>query len=108
VFAKNRLNPNILMETSNAEFIKQLVEKGEGISFLVREAVEAEVREGKLKIDKIRDHTLFLDVSIAYLKNQHLTQAGQAFLDIFLPMAPREKPPTGVRTIMFKMLSEWK
>lgn len=34
LFAKKDLTPNILMETSNTEFIKQLVQRGDGISFL--------------------------------------------------------------------------
>ena len=36
------------METSNTEFIKQLVQRGEGVSFVVREAVAAELKEKKL------------------------------------------------------------
>ena len=41
LFAKKGLTPNILMETSNTEFIKQVIQRGDGISFVVREAVAA-------------------------------------------------------------------
>ena len=37
LFAQNNCIPNILMETSNTEFIKQLVHRGDGVSFLVKE-----------------------------------------------------------------------
>jgi len=108
LFAEHNLTPNILMETSNAEFIKQLVARGEGISFLVREAVDVELREGRLAAVKIRDHDLSLDVSIAYLKGQHLTRAGQAFLDLLLSMIPRKEEEAGIKSIMARMLAEWK
>ena len=48
LFLKANCTPNILMETSNTEFIKELVQRGEGVSFLVREAVAAELDEKKL------------------------------------------------------------
>ena len=45
LFAQDNCVPNVLMETSNTEFIKQLVMRGEGVSFLVKEAVDAEIRK---------------------------------------------------------------
>ena len=39
LFGKNNCRPNILMETGDAEIIKLLVQHGEGVSFLVKEAV---------------------------------------------------------------------
>ena len=48
LFAKNSCTPNILMETGDAEIIKLLVQHGEGISFLVKEAVAVELQEKKL------------------------------------------------------------
>ncbi len=108
LFSQHGLSPNILMETSNAEFIKQLVARGEGISFLVKEAVEAELKEGRLVAVGIKGHALTLDVSIAYLRGQHLTRAGQAFLDLLLSMIPRKEEETGIKSIMARMLAQWK
>ena len=48
LFAKNDCRPNILMETGDAEIIKLLVQHGEGISFLVKEAVAVELQGQKL------------------------------------------------------------
>jgi DNA-binding transcriptional LysR family regulator len=108
LFANKNLIPNILMETSNTEFIKQLVQRGDGISFVVREAVAAELEEGKLGTVPIRGQKIYLDVSIAYLKNQHLSRPAHAFLDLLLNIAEGEKPYQGIRTIMARMLSQWK
>ena len=47
LFDEENCSPNELMETSNTEFIKQLVMRGEGVSILVKEAVKAEIQEGK-------------------------------------------------------------
>ena len=49
LFEGEGCTPDILMETSNTEFIKQLVQRGEGVSFVVKEAVAAELKEKKQK-----------------------------------------------------------
>ncbi len=102
LFEEHGITPEILMETSNAEFIKQVVQRGDGISFIVREAAEVELQEKKLVSVPIKDHRIFLDVNIAYLKNQTLSPPAQAFLDMLLRIAPKEKPE-GLRTIMARM-----
>ncbi len=48
LFEAEQCAPDVLMETSNTEFIKQLVQRGEGISFVVKEAVAVELKEKKL------------------------------------------------------------
>jgi DNA-binding transcriptional LysR family regulator len=108
LYAKKGLTPNILMETSNTEFIKQVVERGDGVSFVVREAVAAELQEGKLASVPIRGQKVYLNVSIAYLGDQHLSPPAHAFLDLLLNIAEGEKPYQGIRTIMARMLSQWK
>ena len=104
LFARNDCVPDVLMETSNAEFIKQLVQRGEGVSFLVREAVVPELREGKLLAVPIHGQKIFLDVSIAYLKDQHLSPPARAFLDILGTLAPADMSPKGIGALMAKML----
>jgi hypothetical protein len=49
-----------------------------------------------------------LNVSIAYLGDQHLSPPAHAFLDLLLNIAEGEKPYQGIRTIMARMLSQWK
>jgi len=95
LFSKKGLTPNVLMETSNTEFIKQLVQRGEGISFLVEEAVAAEIHEKKLSTVPLAGEDLFLDVSIAYLKDQHLSHPARAFVDMLKKMAIQRPQNTG-------------
>ena len=106
LFAKNHCAPDVLMETGNTEFIKQLVQRGDGISFLVREAVAIELKEGKLAAVPLKGHRILLDVSIAYLKKQHLSPPARAFLDILGKLAPEEMLPQGIGALMAKMLAQ--
>ena len=108
LFAKKALTPNILMETSNTEFIKQLVQRGDGISFLVKAAVATELREKKLATVSMEGQKIFLKVSIAYLKDQHLSPSAQAFLDILLKLAPKEKALRGIGSLMDKIMAQEK
>ena len=104
LFARHGCAPEILMETSNTEFIKQLVQRGDGISFLVKQSVAIELEEGRLSAIILEGARMFLDVSIAYLKNQHLSPPAQAFLGILGELAPEDKLPQGIGALMAKLL----
>ncbi len=107
LFSERGLSPNALMETSNTEFIKQLVQRGEGISFLVREAVATELKEKKLATAPVEGEDLFLDVSIAYLKNQHLSHPARAFVDTLKKMVPREPKDQRIKKVFGEYLAKW-
>lgn len=106
LFSRHGCTPEILMETSNTEFIKQLVQRGDGISFLVRQSVAVELNEGRLAAITLAGARIFLDVSIAYLRNQHLSPPAQAFLDILKKLTPEEMLPQGIGSLMAKMLTQ--
>lgn len=108
LFAASGIAPNVLMETSNTEFIKELVQQGVGLSFLVQEAVAAEVQNGKLKTVPIQGERMLLDVSIAYLKNQHLSPPANAFLDVLNRLSTEDITPMGIGALMAKMLAQRK
>jgi len=108
LFLREGLIPDILMETGNTEFIKELVQRGDGITFLVKEAVMAELMEKKLATVSIKGKGAFLDVNIAYLNDQHLSFPAQAFLNMLLELASGEKPDQGIKHLMADMLSQWK
>jgi DNA-binding transcriptional LysR family regulator len=108
LFAKYGVSPNVLMETSNTEFIKELVQQGAGLSFLVREAVAAEVQAGKLVTVPIQKETMLLDVSIAQLKDQHLSPPAKAFLHVLGRLATEEMTPMGIGALMARMLAQRK
>ncbi|MFO7666203.1 MAG: LysR family transcriptional regulator [Desulfobacterales bacterium] len=109
LFARNNCSPNILMETSNAEFIKQLVQAGEGVSFLVREAVIQEIAQNKLVAIPLKGPKIYLDVSIAHLKDQQLSPPAKAFLDTLEKLQfGRDMTPMGIGGYMAKILADHK
>ena len=81
-FASKGLTPNSLMDINNTDFIKQITMRGDCISFLVKAAVSVELANGELVTTKIEDCPFFMDVCIAYLKDQYLSRPAQVFLDI--------------------------
>ncbi|MBN1226918.1 MAG: LysR family transcriptional regulator [Deltaproteobacteria bacterium] len=99
LFAKNGLTPNILVETSNTEFIKQLVARKYGISFLVKAAVEKELKEENLASVSIEGEKIFLDVSIAHLKGCHFSPPAQTFMNILKKLALKYRPNNGIRSL---------
>jgi DNA-binding transcriptional LysR family regulator len=107
LFSGKGLTPNVLMETSNTEFIKQLVQRGEGISFLVEEAVAAEINEKKLATLPLAGEELFLDVSIAYLKDQHLSHPARAFVEMLKKMATKGPHTGGMQKVMAEYVARW-
>jgi len=108
LFEAEDCEPDILMETSNTEFIKQLVQRGEGVSFVVREAVAAELKEKKLAAVPLKSTTVHLDVSIAYLKDQVLSPPARAFVDTLIGLKSDDLNPMGIGLMMAKMLAQRK
>jgi len=106
LFSRAKCTPDILMETSNTEFIKQLVQRGEGVSFLVRESVAAELRDNYLVEVPLKGHKIFLDVSIAYLKGQVLSPPAAAFVNTLTRLRAEEINPMGIGALMAKILAQ--
>jgi DNA-binding transcriptional LysR family regulator len=107
LFSKKGLTPNVLMETSNTEFIKQLVQRGEGISLLVEEAVAADIREKRLATVPVAGAEPCLDVSIAYLKDQHLSHPARAFVDMLRKMVTKGPQGGGMQKVMAEYFAHW-
>lgn len=80
LLAEHGIEPNILMETSDAEMIKMLVRHGEGVSFLVRVAAMPEIKEKKLATVRLQGASIHLDVGVAYLAQNPLSPSARAFL----------------------------
>jgi DNA-binding transcriptional LysR family regulator len=99
LFHQHQLKPNILMETANTEFIKQLVGRGDGVSFLVKEAVIENIHNNILITVPLEIGNRYLDVNFAYLKKQPLSLPAQAFLRVFDEMVPGKRPIPGIRSL---------
>lgn len=85
-FISHGMVPNVLVETSNVDFIKDMVSKGEGISFLVEQAVQEDALSGLVEIVDILDQKMELPVFIVTREGDELSPAAKAFLDILLRM----------------------
>ncbi len=105
LFAAYEATPDVLVETSNTEFIKQLVRRGEGIAFLVKEAVAQELEEGNLALVHLAE-PLYLDVSIARLKGQPLSPPAKVFLDTLGAFWTEATKPEGIGVLMARILAK--
>jgi DNA-binding transcriptional LysR family regulator len=108
LFATQGCEPTISMEISNTEFIKELVQRGQGISFLVKATVAAELKEGKLVQAAFKVPTLQLDVSLAYLKNLTLSPPAKALVDLLGDLQSEYMHPRGIGLLMARMLAQRK
>lgn len=106
LFEKYGLTPRILMESNNVEFIKDLVQRGEGFSFLVRAAVADEIKNGKIATLELRGIRLLLDVSIAYLKDQPLSRPAKAFLRLLEEVAAEAVKEGSVMSLIARIAAE--
>ncbi len=109
LFKQKVCEPDILMEVSNSEFIKELVHRGDGVSLLVRETVAAEIAAGKLAAIPIKEERLYLDVSICYLADQHLSPSARAFVTTLEQLrSGREVTHQGIGAYMAKISAQYR
>jgi DNA-binding transcriptional LysR family regulator len=108
LFEAAQCAPDILMETSNTEFIKQLVQRGDGVSLVVREAVTEELKTKRLASVSLKGQKVYLDVNIAWLKDQVLSPPAKAFVDTLIGLKSDDLHPMGIGLMMAKMLAQRK
>jgi DNA-binding transcriptional LysR family regulator len=105
LFEQHGVSPKILMESSNPEFIKQLVQRGEGISFLLRQAVDAELKEKKLASVAVKNTPMFIDVNIAFMRHQPLSHPAETFLDLIKGLRVEKKPLQKISELKERILA---
>ncbi len=105
LYKKHQIVPNVFMESNNTEFITNLVEKGEGISFLVKPSVEGKAREKKIAIRRLKDERLFLDVSLGFAKGTPLSPPALAFYEIIRHSFIEDASSREVGSIMARILA---
>lgn len=106
VFEQHHLTPNVFMESNNTGFIIDLVERGEGVSFLVKPSVDQKVKDNKIACRYIKNMDIHLDVSFAYLKNTPLSPAANAFYAVVTKSFVEASPKGGVGSVMARILAE--
>jgi DNA-binding transcriptional LysR family regulator len=80
-FEKKGLSPSVVIETGNIEFIKQLVKKNKGFSFLSSISVRDEIEKGELSLLTLKDKQFSIDVDIIHLKGRTLSPIAATFLN---------------------------
>jgi LysR family transcriptional regulator, low CO2-responsive transcriptional regulator len=88
---------NVIAQTSNMDFIKQLVRKQQALSFVVKTAVETELVAGELIAIPIKDLNLVLEIHLAYLRGYELPLAANAFQNYLLSLVDPTALPLGAQ-----------
>ena len=91
LFRQHRINPPVVFETSNVDFIKEQVANGMGVSFLTRSAVSEELASGRMATAKLKEEKLKLEIYSAIRSGHELSQPARAFLDIVTKSMPALK-----------------
>jgi len=91
LFRQHRINPPVVFETSNVDFIKEQVANGMGVSFLTRSAVSEELASGRMATAKLKEEKLKLEIYSAIRIGHELSQPARAFLDIVTKSMPALK-----------------
>ena len=81
---KLKVKPNIIVESDNMEFIKDLVKRGKGFTFLPEICVMKELKQKELKVIKIKGVNLKYEIYMFVLKNKSLSPCAQIFWEYLL------------------------
>ncbi len=79
-FRKFRVTPTIIMESGSADLIKEVVAQDNGVSFLVRSAVQNELKNKTLRSIRVLAGSPIIEYGIGYLKRVSLSPGAWAFL----------------------------
>jgi DNA-binding transcriptional LysR family regulator len=93
----------VVAQTSNMEFIKQLVKQEQAVSFVVRSSVETELSQGELISVPVKPQKLFLKIFIAHLRDYELPFAARSFLDYLISFTHPKNLPVGVEPFAKKI-----
>ena len=88
-FTRERVEPEIIMETENVEIIKAMVRSGLGISIIPSVAAATEVRTGQLFCSRIAGHSLVRQTGRLYPKMSRLPRMVAEVIRIFETVRPR-------------------
>lgn len=88
-FARERIAPEVIMETENVEIIKAMVRNGLGISIIPWQAAAADVRNRHLFCSRVAGHTLERQTGWLYPKMHRLPRAVTEIMQVFESVRPR-------------------
>ncbi len=82
LFHERRLKPNYTMELDSSELLKRFVAAGVGVGFIARSNVVEDVRARSLAAITIADAQESRDLALVFRKDNALSRADLAFIDI--------------------------
>ena len=88
-FAREHIDPEIVMETENVEIIKAMVRHGLGISIVPWQAAAADVAAGQLHCSRIAGHTLQRETGWIYPRMRRLPRAVTEVMRVFEHTRPQ-------------------
>jgi DNA-binding transcriptional LysR family regulator len=95
MFAREQIQPRIVMETENVEILKALTSAGMGMTIVPYQAIVREVRAGELKCRRIDGVTLVRETGWVYVRAARVPRLVQHMFDALERTLPRLKlaPP---------------
>jgi DNA-binding transcriptional LysR family regulator len=93
-FTRERVEPEVIMETENVEIIKAMVRSGLGISIIPSQAAASDVRSGQLFRSRIAGHSLVRQTGWLYPKMSRLPRTVSEVIRIFETIRPRLEATT--------------
>jgi DNA-binding transcriptional LysR family regulator len=88
-FARERIGPEIIMETENVEIIKAMVRSGLGISIIPWQAAAADVRTKQLFCSRVSGTSLERQTGWLYPKMSRLPRTVSEVMSVFETVRPR-------------------
>ena len=88
-FAREHIEPEVVMETENVEIIKAMVRHGLGISIIPWQAATADVQTRQLYCSRIAGHALFRQTGWIYPKMRKLPRAVSEVMRVFEQIRPQ-------------------
>lgn len=101
-FESRGLHPAAIIEAGDIDFIKQLVEKGKGYSFLAGVVVREEIKRGALVTVPLEDGNFTMDIDIIHFKGKTLSPAATTFLHFM----QEQRDSTSLTRLIDKMTSK--
>jgi len=81
-FQRHKVPLNMDLEMPTVEAIRKMVERNEGVAFLPRMCVEAEIRHGLLREVKVKELEVERKIRLVYPARRALSHAAAAFLEL--------------------------
>jgi len=92
ILARERIAPQIIMESASTSAIKKMVESGIGMAILSQQVVKKELQAKSLKKIPFGDAEIVYRFYLIYHKDKYLSRALRAFIDVAIGFSQKGWP----------------